>query len=161
MRCLFRTFAVHVVCFFASAVGSLDAQGAKASIERDVIALETFQQRVLAHHPELAQIRNDQAQARQQVTAAKGAFDPKLSASLTNKRLKSEPYYAFTDVALSVPTYIGADFKLGFERGVGSKINPERETSSGGLLTLGVSIPLGRNLITDERRTLITRARAL
>jgi len=161
MRRWFRASALHVVCFVASATTTLDAQGTMASVERDVVGLETFQQRVLANHPELAQIRNDQAQARQQVTVAKGAFDPKLSASLANKRFKSEPYYAFTDVALSVPTYIGADFKVGFERGVGSRINPERETSGGGLLTLGVSIPLGRNLITDERRTLLTRARAL
>ena len=156
-----RTFAVQLVLFVASATTTLDAQGSSATGDRDIIGLEMFQQRVLANHPELTQIRNDQAQARQQITAAKGAFDPKLSASLANKRFKNDPYYAFTDIALSVPTYIGADIKVGFERGVGSKINPERETASGGLLTLGVSIPLARNLITDERRTFLARARAM
>ena len=160
MRCRIRAFALHVVCCAASATTSIDAQGNVASGRPDVLGLETFQQRVLANHPELAQIRNEQAQARQQITVAKGAFDPKFSAALTNKRFRNEPYYAATDLALSVPTFFGADFKLGFERGVGARINPERETSSGGLLTLGVSMPLARNLITDERRTLLSRARA-
>ncbi|MEO7996155.1 MAG: TolC family protein [Gemmatimonadaceae bacterium] len=135
--------------------------GMGAGGARDTLDLNTFQRRVLANHPELTQLRNEQAQARRLVTVAKGAFDPKVSASLADKRYKSEQYYRFTDIALSIPTLVGADFKLGFERGVGSKINPERSTSNDGLFTLGVQIPLGRNLITDERRTLLTRARAV
>lgn len=125
------------------------------------ISLDSFQRQVLANHPELVQARNDRAQARRMVSVAKGAFDPKVSASLSDKRFKYDPYYALADAELSVPTYIGADFKLGFERGVGDKVNPQSSTPSGGLLKLGVSIPLGRDMITDERRTLVVRARAM
>lgn len=130
-------------------------------LEAAPLTLDVFQQRVAANNPELRQVRNDQAQARQLIMAARGAFDPKLSASYSDKRFKDTPYYAVSNVELSVPTYIGTDFKLGFERGVGDKVNPQRYTSSSGLLTLGVSIPLGRDLLTDERRTATARARAV
>ena len=131
------------------------------STQPGVLALDAFQQRVVASHPELAQARNEQAQARQQIAAAKGALDPKLAASLAQKRFKNEPYYAVSDVSISIPTFVGADFKLGYERGVGTNVNPENSTPSGGLLTLGVSIPFARDIITDERRTQLARARAM
>lgn len=131
------------------------------SVQPQVLALDAFQKRVLASHPELAQVRNEQAQARRLITAAQGAFDPRLAASLAQKRFKDEPYYAVSDVGISVPTFVGADFKLGYERGVGTRVNPENFTPSGGLLTLGVSIPLARDIITDERRTGLARARAI
>ena len=127
---------------------------------REPLSLEVFQGRIVASHPELAQARNAREQARRMIAGARGGFDPKLAASYDSKRFRGDSYYALTDVALSIPTTFGADVKLGFERASGSKVNPEHTTPGAGLFILGVSIPLGRNLITDERRTLLTRARA-
>ncbi|MGV3710255.1 MAG: TolC family protein [Gemmatimonas sp.] len=126
-----------------------------------LFALSDFQRRVLASHPELQQVRNSREQARRMILSAQGAFDPKLSASISEKRYGGDPYYRVSDVGISVPTWIGADIKFGYERGVGSKVNPQSYTSPGGLFNLGVSIPLARDIITDERRTVLSQARAM
>ncbi len=119
-----------------------------------------FVAQVEANHPVAQQARLIGAQARTTVQEAWGAFDPKLSLSVAQKAYKDEPYFTYLDAALKVPTPLGADFKLGFERSRGTKIGTDRVTPRNGLLSLGISVPLGQRLLTDERRTALSVAKA-
>lgn len=119
-----------------------------------------FSAQVRANHPVAQQARLLSAQAGSAVTEAWGAFEPKLSLSIAQKTYKSQSYFSYVDAALKIPTPIGSDIKIGFERASGIRMSPDRYTPTNGLLSLGVSLPLGQRLITDERRTALSLARA-
>ena len=120
-----------------------------------------FREMVAANHPTAHQARLVAAQARSAMQEAWGGFDPKLSLSMSQKAFKGQPYYNYLDAALKVPTPFGSDIKLGFERATGPKVSTDRSTPATGLISLGLSLPLGQRLITDERRTALVQARAL
>ncbi len=119
-----------------------------------------FQGQVAANHPVARQARLVGAQGRGAVTEAWGAFEPKLSLSLAQKTFKGQSYYSYLDAAIKIPTPIGTDVKVGFERATGDRLSADRYTPNKGLLTFGLSVPIGQRLITDERRTALAQARA-
>ena len=131
------------------------------------LTFDTFLAGVNRNHPVVRQARLIQTGADGDVTAALGNFEPKVDASWQQKRFASSPtsvqtlYWNYADIALRIPTPIGADFKLGYERASGRYINPQFTTPANGLYTVGLSVPLGQRIITDERRTALRVARAL
>ena len=136
------------------------ASGAVAQTGNASVTFIQFQEQVAANHPVARQARLVGAQGRSAVTEAWGAFEPKLSLSLAQKTFKGQSYYSYLDAAIKIPTPIGSDLKLGFERATGERLSPDRYTPTNGLLTLGLSVPIGQGLLTDERRTALTQARA-
>jgi outer membrane protein TolC len=106
-----------------------------------------------------AALLGEQARAEQQV--ARGAFDPVLSAAWDRKTFGSTEYYDYATAKLTVPTPLGADVVIGYERADGRYISPDRRTPGAGLVTAGLSLPVGQRLLTDERRTALAVARAL
>jgi hypothetical protein len=62
-------------------------------------------------------------------------------------------------VGLELPTASPLQFETGFESGRGAFINPEAFTPPEGLSYAGVSIPLLKGLLTDERRTTLAKAK--
>jgi outer membrane protein TolC len=150
--------------------GSLGAQPAaprpdtartRPTIDLPTVDLATFVRRVAAHHPTTRQARLLVDQARAELRVARGAFDPTLGASWERKTLGATEYYDYTTAALTLPTPLGVDVKLAYERADGRYASPDRRTPSGGLVTAGLSIPLGQRVLTDERRTALAVARTL
>jgi len=91
---------------------------------------------------------------------ALGAFEPVLSVGWDNKTFGGKSYYDEYAFKLTVPTSVGMDVKLGFDRAGGSNLNPESAVPTNGLWSAGVSIPLGQRTLTDERRTALAQSRA-
>ncbi len=120
-----------------------------------------FIAQVMADHPIARQADLLAEDVRNQLRTAWGAFDPTIAATWDQKRFSGTGYYAYSDVAVKIPTPFGSDIKIGFERADGAYINPDRRTPSVGLVTAGLSIPLGQRIITDERRTALAQARAV
>ena len=95
------------------------------------LTFDTFFDNVSRHHPVVKQARLIEAGAEGDVTAAFGNFEPKLEASWQTKRFGSSTtgapllYFNYADIALKIPTPLGADFKVGFERASGQFINPQ------------------------------------
>ncbi len=119
----------------------------------DSLTLEQFLARVRDAHPLAQQADLARRQARADLRAARGGFDPVFSATWDYKRFKGIGYYDELDTRVTVPTPWGVDFKVGWERAAGAIINPERATPGNGLLSAGLSIPIGPRLLADERRT--------
>lgn len=121
----------------------------------------TFARLVREHHPVVrgAALRAEQAAAERQ--AASGAFDPKVSASWTAKEFGGTDYYDYRTAKLTLPTRLGLDVEIGYERTAGRYFAADRRTPDRGLLTAGVVLPLGQRLLTDERRTALAVADAL
>lgn len=124
----------------------------------DSLTLSGFLERVRSAHPVARQAALARRQADADLRAARGGFDPMLSATWDYKRFKGIGYFDEFDTRLTVPTPWGVDLKLGWERAAGAIINPERATPAPGLLSAGLSIPLGPRLITDDRRTSLRQA---
>lgn len=144
-----------------AASGAVLSWPAHDALAQDTMTFAQFAAQVEANHPVALQARLIGAQARATVQEGKGAFDPKFAFSVAQKAYKGEQYYTYLDAGFKVPTPIGADLKLGFERTAGSKVSADRATPANGLVSLGMSIPLGQRLITDERRTALSVARAM
>lgn len=131
---------------------------APALLAAQEVALEDFLARVIVAHPQVRQAEESRRQADAELLSARGGFDPYVSALWDTKRFKGIGYYDEFDARLVLPTPWGVDFKLGWERAAGQIINPERATPTEGLLSFGVTLPLGPRLVTDERRTALRQA---
>lgn len=125
------------------------------------LTFDEFSRRVAANHPVARQARLLESMAAAGEQTARGAFDPVVGASWDAKRYGGTAYYEYVEAGLTIPTTLGFDVKLGFERASGRFAASDRGTPSGGLVSAGLSLPLGQRLLTDERRTALAQARAL
>lgn len=147
----------RIVVRWVLLAGAVSPLGLRA---QDSLSFARYARQVEAYHPVAQQARLVSAQARAAMQEAWGAFDPKVSLSMAQKAYKGTPYYSYVDASLKVPTPLGADLKLAFERATGSRVATDLATPVAGLLSLGLSLPLGQRIITDERRTGLSIARA-
>lgn len=117
-------------------------------------------------HPLIMQANLLPAAARAELQMARGAFDPTLAGDYDNKvftdPLKSDPiktlYWDQIYSELKIPTWFGADVKFSYENATGSFVSEERSVPQGGLFTGGITLPIGRRLIIDERRATVRQA---
>lgn len=123
--------------------------------------LENFYFLILENHPTAKQTNLLTDIARQEIRLARGNFDPKLEISYLQKNLDGTEYYDLLDGSLKFPTILPVDPKIGVQRNQGQYVNPENYISDEfkyQQFYAGVSVPLGRGLITDERRTALRQA---
>ncbi|MCC7003223.1 MAG: TolC family protein [Gemmatimonadaceae bacterium] len=151
-----------VLSFVAVAMtaSALPAQASAPAVAADtmMLSLDRFLTRIRLTHPLARQADLTERQVRADAQAARGAFDPYVAATWDAKRFKGIGYYDELDAKVVVPTPWGVDLKVGWERAAGQIINPERTTPNNGLLSAGISLPLGPRLLADERRTALRQA---
>lgn len=123
--------------------------------------IENFYEIILQNHPVARQANLLTEVARQEIRLARGNFDPKLEAEFLTKNYNNKNYYSIFNGSLKFPTVLPFDPSIGMERNNGDYLNPERYI--GGEFNYqqfyaGISLPLGRGLITDERRAALRQA---
>lgn len=126
---------------------------------QDVLSFDEFKA-MLSNHPALRMADLSAEKGVQELTKAKGAFDPKISATHQNKFFNSTEYYDQTYIGVEIPLRAPLLIKSGFENANGAYFNPEETTPNGGLLNAGIAVPLGQGLVTDKNRTEIQQAEA-
>lgn len=125
-------------------------------------SLENMYASMLEFHPLVKQTRLLGDAAQQEVRLARGAFDPKLETRLDLKEYQDKEYYNKWISTFTVPLWFPIDPKIGFEQNTGSFLNPENVVPTidkNRLLFTGISLPLGRGLITDDRRAAMQQAK--
>ena len=125
------------------------------------VSFPDFGARVQSFHPVARTARASADAAEQDVRVARGSFDPTITATWDRKRFAGKTYYDEVAAELKIPTTLGVDVKVALERSLGTNVNPQAFTPQGGLVTIGVSIPIGQRLLTDERRAALQQARAV
>ena len=125
----------------------------------DVLTFDAFKL-MLNNHPALRMADLSLEKGQQELTKAKGAFDPKISAEHQNKFFRSTEYYNQTYIGVDVPLRAPLIFKTSFENANGIYISPDETTPNGGLINAGIAVPLGQGLITDKNRTEMRQAEA-
>lgn len=125
-------------------------------------ALEDLQLLVFRYHPVIKQAALLSETARANVLQSLGYFDPALKAGFGRKLFGDTEYYNKWNSELKIPLWLaGADLKVGYDRNVGTYVNPESRTNSDGLTAIGLSIPLGQGLIIDARRSTLRQSKIM
>ncbi|MFN1836162.1 TolC family protein [Balneola sp. MJW-20] len=120
---------------------------------------EEFLEIVKKHHPVAVQADLQPQRGSASVLMARGGFEPKVYTDIARKYFKEQEYYQLIDAGLKIPTWFGMELKAGYEQNTGVFLNPENNTSGGGLWYAGVNIPIGQGLFIDERRAQLRKAR--
>lgn len=123
-----------------------------------VFTPENFVSLVRANHPIVKQYNILVEKGEKTVLREKGNFDPYLFSDIDQKYFDSKQYYNLFSSGLKVPTWFGADFKLGLDQSSGTYINAENKLPNSGLVYLGVSMPVLQGFWINERRTIIKQA---
>ncbi len=123
--------------------------------------IENFYLLVIRNHPVAKQTELLSENAKQEIRMARGNFDPKIEMEFLSKNYNDKEYYTVANGSVKFPSVFPLDPSLGVERNTGAYLNPERYIDNEfnyQQFYAGVSIPLGRGLITDERRTALRQA---
>ena len=127
----------------------------------EVMSLQAFVTMVLVNHPVVKQAELLPENARQELRLARGAFDPKLEATWDVKNFKDQEYYDIFNTTLKVPTWFPIDPKISVDRNRGVFLNPENSIPGSDdfrQVTAGLSLPVGRGLMIDQRRAAVKQA---
>lgn len=150
---------------FMSLLTSLAVKGQPA-VETDtgaqqVLTPERFNKSILQYHPMARRADLVKQQGPAKLQKARGNFDPKLFSDWDAKEFQSSSYYRIAESGLKIPTWFGIDVKLYHEQNRGINLNPERKVPDNGLYGVGLEVPVGQGLFTDERRTALNKAKIM
>jgi outer membrane protein TolC len=123
-----------------------------------VIDYATFIENVKKNNPIASKAQNFSDIGRAQYNAARGNYDPIISASTENKYYNSTGYYSLFSADLKQPLFTSQYLKAGYEYGSGVFVNPEQYTSSYGLPYLGLEVSLLQGFSIDKRRAEVLKA---
>ena len=123
-----------------------------------LLDLENFMLHLKENHPIAMVAQNDIFIADQVIRMAKGNFDPKILGDFDQKFYDGTTYYSTLSTGVKIPTRLGWTVNAFGDWNRGAYINPQENIPDGGLTYLGVSVPLGRGMFTDEQRTQLKQA---
>lgn len=140
---------IAVICMLCSLVGVSQS---------DTLFFDSVQTWVKDHHPVIRSLayRIDGADAK--VLAAQGAFDLYLSGDYSEKQFEGTEYYQYGQAGLKLPTWLGVDVYAYRAFAEGVYLNPQNNQPDDGLWKVGLSVPVGGDLIWDERRAMLRDA---
>ncbi len=149
----------HVLCFSLVVVlGSVISISSVHAQETDTLRLKQFLQSILAAHPALQSAAFERTIADAEIQSALGGFDPifRSQYELKYEGSQSTPdriNHFSASIEMPLNMLFGPKISAGFDRGIGSSINPEDKTSLTGQGIVGISLPLWSGVATDRRRT--------
>lgn len=148
-----NSFRLYILFVFFC--GTIFAQN-----QDSVLNYSNYIDKVLSTHPlaKVADLKVDQAKAN--LLKAKGNFDPYIAYQYNGKQFQDVDYYQIHEGKLIVPTGLGPNLSLGYERAQGTYLNSQHNLPADGLLNLGIDIALLQGFWTDESRTLLRQAKA-
>jgi outer membrane protein TolC len=122
-------------------------------------SIDEFYKIILEHHPVVKQARLLNEVALQEIRLARGAFDPKLEFFWDKKEFQNKTYFDRMDGRVYFPSQFPVNPKIGWQQNRGSQLNPSEILPGDRQLYAGFEFPVGRGLITDERRAALQQAK--
>lgn len=124
-----------------------------------VISLSEYLGYVKSFHPIVKQANLALNESEAKLMKARGAFDPKLEVDYNRKKFKNTEYYDKLNTTFKIPTWFGIELKGNLEENTGEYLNPENNVPLDGLYSVGVSVPVARGLLTNERMATLKQAK--
>ena len=112
---------------------------------------------VRTFHPVVRQSNISIEKSEADLLNARGNFDPTLNGYAGQKTLDGINYYKEISSELKIPAWYGVDFFAGIDQLSGDRLNPSESRGTTG--TLGINIPLAKNLLLDKRRAALKQAK--
>lgn len=119
---------------------------------QDSLTVELFLSLVKEFHPQAVTADLQVEKGKQVLRSARGNFDPIITSKYKEKFFQDKNYYNLFNADIVVPTITGIEAKAGYTNNAGQFLNPQNYTSSDGVGYLGVSVPIGKGMFTDENR---------
>lgn len=129
----------------------------KAQDTTNILQLTAFYEQIRQNHPIVQQANLMTNIAQQEIRMARGYFDPKLMLDYDRKEFDSKDYFNIWNSYVKVPLWIG-EIKVGYEQNNGIYLNDERTVPNEGLLSAGITVPLGQGLLINKRRATLRQA---
>lgn len=129
--------------------------------QQQVLTQQDFLKLVKKNHPIARQAALLDRISDAELLKAKGGFEPKIAAELQNKTFDGKNYYTIGEYNFKVPSWYGLEFKGGYNTLSGINTDPSEAIPAVGQAVVGVSASLLQNLIIDERRASLKKARLL
>ena len=124
-----------------------------------VISLAEYLGYVKTFHPIVKQANLTINESEAKLMKARGAFDPKLEVDFDRKTFKNTEYYDKLNASFKIPTWFGIELKGNFEENTGDFLNPEAFVPEDGLYSAGISVPVARGLLTNQRMAMLRQSR--
>ncbi|MBS1635668.1 MAG: TolC family protein [Bacteroidetes bacterium] len=118
----------------------------------------SFLDAIRESNPLACKAENSRAYGQSLFNAARGNYDPLLSAGMESKQFNSSNYYTFGNAELKQPLFTAQYLKVGYQYGQGVYLNPEKNTPSAGLPYIGLEASLLQGLMFDKRRAEFIKA---
>ncbi len=126
---------------------------------QEELHLNTYLDIVKSYHPIVKQAELKTVEGDAKILKAKGYFDPKLSIDQDIKHYKDKTYYNLFNTTLKVPTWYGVEVKAAYDKNNGVYLNPADNLPSTGLYTVGISVPLLKDLLINKRMANLKQAK--
>lgn len=156
MHSLRLTIIIFFILFIAA---PLQLLAQTDSVSRLVLSEAEFLAIVRKFHPYLEQSRLEQQKADAALRESRGEFDPVLKTGYDRKTFDSKLYYSYFNPEIKIPTWYGIEVYGGLEEILGTRTDIER--TIGQTSYLGVSVPLGKDLVLDKRRAVLQQAKIM
>jgi outer membrane protein TolC len=137
----------------------LSLHSAFAQNSENIMTLAEYLSYVKAYHPLIKQANLVVSEAEAKLLQARGAFDPKIEIDHDKKTFKNTEYYNKLNAAFKIPTWFGIELKGQFEDHEGVYLNPEHNVPEDGLYGVGISVPLAKGLLTNDRMAMLKKAK--
>ena len=126
-----------------------------------LFSFEQYLQMIKEHHPIAKQAALLTRSAELELIGAKGGFDPKLFGDYDKKHFDGINYWTRGEYGVKLPTWYGIEVKGSYNTAIGSNLNSEEKLPKQGQAIIGISVPLLQNLVLDERRANLQKARQM
>lgn len=126
---------------------------------QNVLRFDEYLGFVKKFHPivKQAELVIDESQAK--LMKSRGAFDPKIDVDYDRKKFKGTEYFDKLNGTFKIPTWFGVELKAAFEENSGDFLNPEAFVPDDGLFSAGVSVPVLRGLLINDRMASLKQAK--
>ncbi|MFK7806276.1 MAG: TolC family protein [Saprospiraceae bacterium] len=128
---------------------------------QEVFPLDQYLDWVRQYHPVIRQANLLENQGDARILESRGIFDPKWFGEYEDKTFDEKNYFRIGEAGLKIPTWFGADVKLGYLWTDGQFLNPENSLPANGQAVVGVELNLMQGLLFDQRRAQVRQARLL
>ncbi|TXG35218.1 TolC family protein [Seonamhaeicola maritimus] len=146
-----RLFLTYILLLVISTV--------KAQDNNTVLTLDEYLGYIKSFHPIVKQANLVIKESEAKLMKARGAFDPKLEVDYDRKIFKETEYYDKLSASFKIPTWFGIELKGNFEENTGDFLNPQAIVPTDGLYSAGVSIPVAKDLLTNNRMATLRQSK--
>lgn len=126
---------------------------------QNTLTLSEYLGYVKTFHPLVKQANLVVTEGEAKLLKSRGAFDPKIDVDYDRKKFKNTEYFDKLNTTFKIPTWFGIEVKGQLERNDGVFLNPEANVPLDGLYNVGVSVPVARGLLINERMAVLKQSK--